>query len=79
MCGYSSNCIPQRGVTYTVDAISDRLMYRLQYRNLGDHEALVANHTVDVGGDHAGIRWYEIRDPGGTPTIYQQGTYAPDS
>jgi uncharacterized repeat protein (TIGR01451 family) len=35
---------------------------------------------VDVdGNDHAGIRWYEIRDPGGTPAIYQQGTFAPDS
>ena len=48
-----------------VDALSDRLMYRLQYRNFGDHESLVVNHTVDAdGADHAGIRWYEIRNPG---------------
>src|SRR5262249_554572 len=26
-----------------------------------------------------GIRWYEIRDPNGTPTIFQQATYSPDS
>jgi hypothetical protein len=25
------------------------------------------------------MRWYELRNPGGTPTVYQQGTYAPDS
>src|SRR5947209_19826040 len=54
-------------------------MYRLQYRNFGPHESLVVNHTVDVDrSDHAGIRWYEIRDPQGSPVIYQQGTYAPD-
>jgi len=74
------NCIPQPGTTRKLDAISDRLMYRLQYRNFGTHESLVVNHTVDVdGADHAGIRWYELRDPGGAPTIYQQGTYAPDA
>jgi subtilase family serine protease len=80
MCGYSRNCIPQPGTAAKVDAMSDRLMYRLQYRNFGTHEALVVNQTVDVdGADHAGIRWYEIRNPGSVPVIHQQGTYAPDS
>ena len=80
MCNYSRNCIPQPGTTRKVDAISDRLMYRLQYRNFRTHETLVMNHTVDVdGSDHAGIRWYEVRDPGGAPYIYQQGTFAPDA
>src|ERR1051325_5166981 len=54
-------------------------MYRLAYRNFGDHESLVTNHTVDVDGtEHAGIRWLEFRDPGGIPFIYQEGTYGPD-
>ncbi len=80
MCGNARNCLPQPGTTTTIDAMSDRLMYRLQYRNFGDHESLVVNHTVDAdGADHAGIRWYEIRNPGSSPSIYQQGTYAPDS
>jgi len=79
LCGYARNCLPQPGTTAKVDALADRLMYRLQYRNLGDHEALVVNQTVDVDGtDHAGIRWYEVRDPATTPFIYQQGTYSPD-
>jgi subtilase family serine protease len=79
MCGYARNCLPQPGTGVLVDAMADRLMYRLQYRNFGDHEALVVNHTVDAdGNDHAGIRWYEIRDPQTSPFIYQQSTYAPD-
>ena len=80
LCGGAGNCVPQPGTTQTLDTLSDRLMYRIQYRNFGDHESLVVNHTVDVDGtDHAGIRWYEVRDPNGTPSIYQQGTFAPDS
>jgi subtilase family serine protease len=79
MCGFSRNCIPQPGTTTRVDAIADRLMYRLQYRNFGSYDTLVVNHTVDVDAtDHAGIRWYEVRNPGSSPFIYQQGTYAPD-
>jgi hypothetical protein len=61
----------------TLEALSDRLMYRLAYRNFGDHEALVVNHSVDVSG-HAGVRWYELRSPA-KPTLFQQGTYAPDT
>ena len=79
LCNYARNCIPQPGTPQRLDAIADRLMYRLQYRNFGSHESLVVNHTVDVdGADHAGVRWYEIRDPNGAPVIHQQGTFAPD-
>ena len=80
MCGGSVNCIPQKGTAQKLDAISDRLMYRLAYRNFGDHESLVLNHTVDADGtDHAGIRWYELRNLSTTPTVFQAGTYAPDA
>lgn len=79
MCDFSRTCIPQAGTAVKVDAMADRLMYRLQYRNFGTHESLVVNHTVDVdGNDHAGVRWYEIRSPRSTPFIHQQGTFAPD-
>jgi hypothetical protein len=79
LCNYDRNCIPQPGTNARLDAISDRLMYRLQYGNLGTHEALVVNHTVDVSGnDRAGVRWYEVRNPGSsTATVHQQGTFAP--
>ncbi|MFN2283438.1 MAG: carboxypeptidase-like regulatory domain-containing protein, partial [Anaerolineae bacterium] len=79
LCTSTRNCIPQPGTTSKLDAIGDRLMYRLAYRNFGTHESLVVNHTVDAGGNTAGVRWYEVRDPGGTPVIYQQSTYSPDS
>jgi hypothetical protein len=79
LCPQTLACIPQAGTTARLDGLGGQLMYRLAYRNFGDHQSLVVNHAVDVGGGQAGIRWYEVRDPGGTPTIYQQGTYAPDS
>jgi len=77
MCGGSRNCIAQAGTTAKIDAIADRLMYRLQYRNFGAYDTLVVNHTVDVGSDRGGVRWYEVRNPHTAPTIRQQGTYAP--
>ncbi|MEO8288428.1 MAG: S-layer homology domain-containing protein [Chloroflexota bacterium] len=80
MCGGARQCIPQPSTGVKLDALADRAMYRLAYRNMGDHESLMFNHTVDVDGtDHAGVRWYEFRDLANGPTIYQQGTYAPDA
>ena len=79
MCPYTRDCIPQQGSSEGLDVIGDRLMYRVAYRNFGTHESLVLNHTVNAGGNLAGVRWYEIRDPNGSPTLYQQGTFAPDS
>jgi hypothetical protein len=66
-------CIPEPAPGEKVDGLADRVMFRLAYRNFGDHEALVVNHTVQ-GGLLGGVRWYEIRNPSGTPTIFQQGT-----
>lgn len=77
-CGGGGTCIPQSGTTQQLDSLADRLMYRLAYRNFGDHEALVVNHSVTAGSS-VGVRWYEIRIPGGSPTVFQSGTYAPDS
>ncbi len=74
-CGNGKQCIPQEGVTETLDSLGDRMMYRLAYRNFGDHESLVANHAVNSAG-LVGIRWYEIRSPGQNPTVYQQQTSA---
>ncbi len=77
LCGHSRACIPQPNGTQ-LDALAVMTMYRLAYRNLGSHEALVVNHTVDAGGDRAGIRWAEIRGPSTTPVVHQTGTFAPD-
>ncbi len=77
-CSGGGTCIPQSGTSQKLDSLADRLMYRLAYRDLGDHDALVVNHSVTAGSS-VGVRWYEVRSPGGAPTVYQQGTYAPDS
>src|SRR5205823_7014717 len=77
-CTGGGTCIPQSGTTQKLDSLADRLMYRLAYRNFGDHESLVVNHSVTAGSS-VGVRWYELRNPNGTPTVFQQGTYAPDA
>lgn len=90
MCGYAKNCIPQppavppaTGPTQPVDALSDRLMRRLAYRNFGTHASMVVTHTVDAGGDHAAVRWYELRRPltpvPGPFALYDQGTHSPNA
>jgi len=28
---------------------------------------------------YTGVRWYELRNPGGTPSVFQQSTFSPDS
>jgi hypothetical protein len=76
----SRACVPG-GSAY--DAISDRFMHRVSYRNFGTHEAIVANHTVDANYPalpaKAGVRWYEFRRSGGAWSVNQQGTYSPDA
>ncbi|MDB5207297.1 MAG: type sorting protein [Flavisolibacter sp.] len=81
MCNFARSCIPSAGGNY--DAISDRIMNRIYYRNFGTHEALVLNYTVDASfpatPQKAGLRWYELRKTGGPWSIFQQSTYAPDA
>ena len=72
-----ASSIPQKDTNQTLDSLGDRMMFQLQYRNLAGVESLYANHSVNSGGV-VGIRWYEIRDPSGSPLIFQQGTYQPD-
>ncbi len=76
-------CVPQKGTSQKIDTLSDRLMFRLAYRNFAGatpaHESLVVTHTVKTATNVAAVRWYEIRSPGSSPTVFQQGTYAPDA
>jgi hypothetical protein len=85
-CG-GGTCIPQAGTTQLLDSLADRLMYRLAYRKFGGYESMVVTHSVSVGASkgrngsssYSGVRWYEIRNPGGTPSLYQASTFAPDT
>lgn len=81
-CG-GGTCIAQPSTRQQLDSLAGRLMYRFAYRNFGDHESAVVNHAVQAGGNKrspiVGLRWYELRGlTGGHPTVYQQGTFAPD-
>jgi hypothetical protein len=54
-------------------------MYRLAWRMIGSVPHLVTAQTIDVnpqGRDREGICYYDIVNPGSTPTISQQGTIA---
>ena len=70
--------VPQKSSTETLDSLGDRLMVQLQYTNRGGTQSLWFNHTV-VSNSVAAIRWYEFRNPAATPTVYQQGTFQPDT
>ena len=77
----SRNVIPQPGTSVKVDPLSDRLMFRLAYRNFGTHESLVVNHTVNAAVNpafRAGVRYYEIRKTtfAGAWTVQEQATMA---
>jgi hypothetical protein len=62
-----------------LDSQSDRLMYRVAYRNFGTHESLVFNQTVrttPVGETYrAGVRVYELRRTNGVFGVNEQTTF----
>jgi len=81
LCPGTRACVPQLQGTggNSLDGIGDRLMFRVAYRNFGDHEALVGNFSVNAGGV-AGVRWFELRDiTAGPVTVFQESTYQPDN
>lgn len=74
--------IEQPNTTQRIDAIGGAVMYQVQYKEFEDHNSILMNHSVDVDGAlQGGIRWYEFRQPNAAApwSIYQQGTYAPDT
>src|SRR5438093_4984732 len=83
LCGGTRACIPQPSTANRIDHLGyrQRPLFRLAYRNFGSHESLVTNQSVSAGtgpnGEVSGIRWWELRDPNGSPVIFQEGTYAP--
>jgi hypothetical protein len=78
--GQLTNCVPQAGTDRRLDAQGDKLMARLAYRRIGQRESIVAVHSVNTSAGGGGVRWYEFRlDNHRVPSVYQQGTYAPDS
>jgi hypothetical protein len=79
-CSNGGACIPQRGTSWLLDSLGDRLMYRLAYRNFSDHQTWLVSHSV-AAGSSVGERWYEFQAPetSANLSVFQQGTFAPDS
>jgi len=79
-CGSTSACVPTKASSSNyLNALDDRLMFRLAYRKFSDHESLVGNYTVKAN-NVAGIRWFELRNgTSGTPSVFQESTYQPDT
>jgi len=78
-CG-GGGCIPQPSPGEQVESLGDRLLFRLAYRNFGDHESMVLTHAVTPGKNSTAVsamRWYELRSTpsGGTFSLYQAGTF----
>ncbi len=53
-------CVPQLDSPDKLETLQERIMYRLAYRNFGDHESLVVNQTV---GTERAARRSLVRGP----------------
>jgi hypothetical protein len=64
----------------TIQALNQRLMNKVIYRNFGSYESIVCN-TTDLQGTGTGVHWWELRRSGGAGnwSIYQEGLYHPDN
>jgi hypothetical protein len=79
VCGFFNfDCAPQPGTAQKVDVLSEWPMFRLAYRQFGTHQAMVGNFAVPVSG-RAAPRWFELRGSGTSWTLFQEGTYDPDT
>jgi hypothetical protein len=78
--GQLSSCVPQPGTDRRLDSQGDKIMARLVYRRIGNRESIVGTHSVNTSAGGGGVRWYEFRvGANRNVSLYQQGTYAPDS
>ncbi len=78
--GGSFSNLTQPGGGTPIDALQATIMNQAQFRKFAGHNSAVFNFVIDVdatAGEHAGIRWYELRQAGdGQPwSIFQEGTY----
>ncbi len=79
LCGFSRDCIEQPATTQNLDALGQFTMYRFANRFVDGNHMGVINHTIDTGGNIAGIRWaqFDINSANGTASLADTGTLAP--
>ncbi len=78
LCNFNP-CVNQPPGGELLDTLSQFTMFRASYRNLGSAETIVGTHTVDVGLNTAGVRWFELRKTGPSNwSVSQAGSFAPN-
>lgn len=78
--GQLTNCVSQPGTDRRLDAQGDKIMPRVTWRKVGDHESIVAAHSVNTTTGGGAVRWYELRvGRDRSVSLYQQGTYMADA
>ena len=74
--------VPQPNTSQLLDAIDDRLMQKVQYRNIGGTESLwVVHNVIPTNPGPVQPQWAQIDVTGGTIATapVQEGIYAPDT
>lgn len=73
--------VPQPGTHQKLDTQGDKIMSRVVYRRIANQQSIVAVQSVKpISTGTGGVRWYEFRvDKMNRVTLFQHGTYAPDS
>ena len=79
--GQLKPAVPQPGTDQKLDTQGDKIMSRVVYRRIANQQSIVAVHSVKPSSTGTGgVRWYEFRvDKMNRVSLFQQGTYAPDS
>ncbi|MCX6258272.1 MAG: PKD domain-containing protein [Bacteroidia bacterium] len=75
------NDVTQPGTSQKLDGIGGVLMFRVQWTKWTGYNSMVMNWAVKLSSTQRSIRWCELRQDQSTGTwsLYQEGTYAPDS
>jgi hypothetical protein len=76
--GLTPDLVPQAGTANTLDSLYGRLMYPANFINFNSHASVYLCHLVESDSRRT-MRWYEVRIAEGVSSLYQQGTFAPDS
>ena len=71
--------VPQKRTTVRLDTLGDRLMSAAQWSNASGTPALWISRTVVGSSKNTAVYWAELRGLDGSPSVYQQGIYEPNT
>jgi hypothetical protein len=71
LCGFGA-CVPQPN-GQSLDTLSQFTMFRFAVREVGGSFSGVVSHSVDLGGNLAGVQWAQFDMSGAAPTLSDIG------